>query len=705
MSFLKGFCVGGWRVEPTLNQIIPIEDPENPVKLEPKAMEVLVYLAERASEVVDKESVIRDVWRGAFVTNEVLTNAVWELRRALGDDARSSVFIQTIPKRGYRLVAPVSGIEEVAGPPGARGPRAPRLGIAAVAVLSLLALTWLYRSRPAPDEPVTRFAIEPAEALAPFYLPAIALSQDARKIVYAGASSGLFLRSMDQIDSKPIPGTEAGHGPFFSPDGGSVAFFAGRALKRVDLDPGGPPVELARVGAPRGGAWGSDGWIYFSGGSNQGIRRVPAEGGEVESVTELDEALSEWTHRWPEVLPGAKAVLFTAASGEIESFDEANILALDLESGQKRVVIEGGSFPRYVSGRLFYARRKEIFAVDFDAETLSARGASRSVSKEVRLYPINGAAQMSFSRDGSIAFVPVSPGRESRHRLLWMDRKGERTTIVEDRRVLHDPAISPDGDKLALSIATEGNTDLWVYDVGRETLTRLTTSSGEEEHSIFTPDGREVTYDYSLSGPFRVFSRAADGASEARAITAESHNERPESYSRDGKTLVVSQEHSETGFDLWWIELEGEPQRRPLLVTPFDERSASLSPDGRFIAYSSNESGRFEVYVASFPEPGARFQVSVDGGEEPRWTRGGREILFLGTDGVSAAAIDASGKPLGEKPRMAFPWKAPLSFLEGAYRKHYDALPSGERILLIEGETDPASNRVHVALNWIREQD
>lgn len=161
------------------------------------------------------------------------------------------------------------------------------------------------------------------------------------------------------------------------------------------------------------------------------------------------------------------------------------------------------------------------------------------------------------------------------------------------------------------------NEVIWVYDAGRETLTRLTTSPGEEEHSIFTPDGREVTYDYSLSGPFRVFSRAADGASEARAITAESHNERPESYSRDGKTLVVSQEHSETGFDLWRIELEGEPQRRPLLVTPFDERSASLSPDGRWIAYSSNESGRFEVYVASFPEPGARFQVSVDGARSP----------------------------------------------------------------------------------------
>lgn len=703
MSVLKGFRVGGWRVEPTLNQIIPLEEPGNAVKLEPKAMEVLIYLAERASEVVDKESVIRDVWQGTFVTNEVLTNAVWELRRALGDDARSSVFIQTIPKRGYRLVAPVSGIEEVEGPPRARGPRALRFGVAAVAVLFLLAFTWFYRPAPAPDEGVTRFAIDPAEALAPFYIPAIAISPDARKIVYAGASSGLFLRSMDRIESKRILGTEGGHGPFFSPDGGSVAFFAGNVLKRLDLDRGSPPVELARVGAPRGGAWGSDGWIYFSGGSNQGIWRVAAEGGEVESVTELDEAHSEWTHRWPEVLPGATALLFTAARGEVESFDEANILALDLESGRQRVVIEGGSFPRYASGRLFYVRGHEIFAVDFDTDTLSTRGAFRSVSKEVRLYPINGAAQMSLSRDGSLAFVPMASGRESRHRLLWMDRKGERRTIVEDTRVLYDPAVSPDGKTLALSIATEGNSDLWVYDVERETLTRLTTSSGEEEHPIFTPDGGEVTYDYSLSGPFRVFSRAADGAGEARAITAESQNERPESYSRDGKLLVVSQEHDETGFDLWILELEGGRRRRPFLVTTFDERSASLSPDGRWIAYSSNESGRFEVYVTSFPEPGARYQVSANGGEEPRWTRGGREVLFLGGDGVSAAAIDVSGKPLAEKPRTAFPWKAPLSLLEGAYRKRYDASPSGERILMIESDIDPAWNRVQVALGWIRE--
>ncbi|HJS74721.1 MAG TPA: transcriptional regulator, partial [Vicinamibacteria bacterium] len=348
LDSLKGFHIGEWRVEPTLNQIFRDSDPEHAVRLEPKAMQVLVYLAERAGVVVDKDSVIRDVWEGAFVTNEVLTNAIWELRRALGDDARSSVFIQTIPKRGYRLVAPVSGLPGL--DPVAAPPEASKLWMAALAIAVGVAAFWLF-TREAPSRAVTRFEMTVSEPLASFYLPALAVSPDGREIVYAGVS-GLFARRMDRREAALIPGTEGGHGPFFSPDGESIGFFSESRLKRVELHGESPPKELARIGAPRGASWGSDGFIYFSPVSNTGLMRVSADGGEVEMVTELDEAKGEWTHRWPDVLPGSSAVLVTVARSELASFDEADLVAVDLATYARRVVVQGASFGRYVEGRL-----------------------------------------------------------------------------------------------------------------------------------------------------------------------------------------------------------------------------------------------------------------------------------------------------------------------------------------------------------------
>jgi len=695
VSSLKSFQIGEWRVEPTLNQIFRDSDPDQAVRLEPKAMQVLVHLAERAGEVVDKDSVIRDVWEGAFVTNEVLTNAIWELRRALGDDARSSVFIQTIPKRGYRLVSPVSGLGDSPLPPPAKGSR---WWVAALAVCLASVSLWLLWPEP-PKKPVTRFAVGVSEPLAPFYLPAIAASPDGRRVVYAGVS-GLYLRAMERMESTFLHGTEGGHGPFFSPDGGSIGFFTARSLKRIELRGGTPPRELAASGAPRGASWGSDGFIYFSPASNGGLVRIAEDGGEVETVTELDETLGEWTHRWPEVLPGAAAVLVTVARSDLSSFDEADIVAIDLSTGKRRVVVEGASFGRYVSGRLLYARQGEILEAPFDAGALETLGPSRAILEDVKLYPINGAAQMSATRD-LLVYVPEAFG-PAPTRLLWSDRKGERETLLEEARVLYDPALSPDGSKVAVSMVTEGNSDLWIYDRRRETFSRLTSSGGEEEHPLFTPDGREITYDYSMAGPFRLFSRPIDGASEPRGLGGEGGSEIPETYSADGKLLVLSEESFETGFDLWILDM-ADLTRRPFLATPFDERSARLSPDGRFLAYASNESGKFEIYATSFPEPGARLQVSAAGGEHPRWTRGGRELLFLSSEGVMAVGIETAGGLEAGKPRKLFPFRPPLPQLEGSYRSHYDVSSDGEGFLLVEGGDDPASHRIHVVLNWREE--
>jgi serine/threonine-protein kinase len=694
---LKGFRIGEWRVEPTLNQIFRDAEPDHGVRLEPKAMQVLAYLAERAGTVVDKDSVIRDVWEGAFVTNEVLTNAIWELRRALGDDARSSVYIQTIPKRGYRLVAPVSDLEAAGAGAEVSPPKRSKWWIAALAAAVGAAL-WLLQPRPEP-QPTTRFELGVTEPLAGFYLPALVVSPDGGEIVYAG-TSGLFVRRMDRLESTLVPGTQGGHGPFFSPDGDSIGFFSESRLKRVELHGESPPKELARVGAPRGASWGTDGFIYFSPVSNSGLMRVRADGGEVEAVTELDESQGEWTHRWPEVLPGSSAVLLTVARSELSSFDEADLVAVDLRTRKRRVVVQGASFGRYNGGRLLYSRGGAILEVPFEPDALETRGSPRSLLEDAAIYSINGAAQFALSRR-LVVYVPESK-ELAPSRLQWSNRRGERELLLESAKVLYDPALSPDGSKVAVSVVTEGNSDLWIYDRDRETFFRLTSTAGEEEHPIFAPNGREVAYDYSMAGPFRLYSRLVDGAGEPRNLGGQGGSESPEAFPADGNLLVFTEEGFEGDFDLSILDLS-DSTRRPLLATPFDERSARLSPDGRWIAYSSNESGKFEIYATAFPEIGARLQVSVAGGEHPRWTRGGKEIVFLSSEGVMAVEVATEGSLSASKPRLLFPYRPLPVRLERTYRTPYDVSADGERFLLLERE-DAASDRIHGILNWLEER-
>jgi eukaryotic-like serine/threonine-protein kinase len=238
--------------------------------------------------------------------------------------------------------------------------------------------------------------------------------------------------------------------------------------------------------------------------------------------------------------------------------------------------------------------------------------------------------------------------------------------------------------------------------VKRMTLTRLTASAGEEEHPLFSPDGGTLTYDYSKAGPFRMFSRPVNGSEGERAMESSSAAEIPESYGPDG-TLVFSTSGSKSGSDLWTRSPGETGNRHPLLTGPFDECYARVSPDGRFLAFSSNESGRLEVYLTTFPDPGARLQLSVDGGREPAWARGGKEVLFLGRTGIMAVTVETSPALSAGTPRKLFDWTPPAPVLEGAYRNQFDVAPDGERILLVESSVPSATGRLNVVLNWYSE--
>jgi serine/threonine-protein kinase len=708
----QGFRIGDWRVEVHANRLVRADHPEHVVRIEPKAMQVLVHLAQHAGEVVLKESVVREVWEGAFVTDEVLTNAIWELRKALGDDPKNPQFIETIPRKGYRLVAPVAPLD---GEDGARpatpigsgaANRQTRLLWILVAVMSLLAVSFIWNTRKAKAPgPVARFRIDVREPLAALYLPVAAMSPDASRLVYVSDTGGgtqLYLRSIDQIEASPIPGTEGGHGPFFSPDGEWLGFYLQGQLKKVRLGDGSPPLALCDVGSPRGATWGPDDKIYFTPGSSGGILRIAADGGEPEVVTELAEG--EWTHRWPDVLPSGSAVVFTVGdAGIVSGFDEAKIVVQSLESAERRVLIEGGSFARYARGHLIYSREGALLALPFDPERLEATGVPVAVLEWVKWFPINGAAQFTLSHDGSLAYVPGDGQWEEPRRLVWVDRQGNAVPLTDDARLFYDPALSPDGQKLAVSIAHRGNSDLWVYDLERDTLTRLTSTGGEEEGPIWTPDGKRVTYYYSMAGPFQMLWMPVDGSSKPERILEAKFSQRPESWSPDGRLLVFSEQNPTTGFDLWLLDLQEDGEPKPLLDTPFHERHAKISPDGRWMAYVSNESGRDEVYARPFPEPGGRWQISSDGGDNPTWSPDGRKLFYRDGDTMMVVHVGVEPEFSASIPELLFEWRYPSRVFEGQYRRHYDVAPDGNRFVMIQGQEAATSRKLHVVLNWIDE--
>ena len=707
------FQIGDWRVDVPRNRLVRSDHPEHSVRIEPKAMQVLVYLAQHAGEVVEKETVVKEVWEGAFVTDEVLTNAIWELRKALGDDSKSAQFIQTVPRKGYRLIAtvraPVNSTRRTRLTRGASvarnwSPTIPWILLAVVSLLFVVALRNVRQTTESPDV-VARFPVDIEGNLGPLYVPVLALSPDASSIVYVstaevGGRSQLYRREMDQMTSTPVPGTEGALSPFLSPDGNWVGFVGEGKLRKVNLSSGGPPIDLCDIGGPRGAWWGPDGFIYYTPGSSGGIWRISADGGEPEAVTKLQDTNAEWTHRWPQVLPGGQAVLFTVGDKDMFSgFDEAKIYVQSLVNDERRLLIEGGSFARYVPGHIVYVRSGALMAAPFDAERLEMAGPARPVIEWVKWFPINGTAQFAISRDGSLVYVPGGPEWEEPRRLVWVNRQGESTAVTDDARVFYDPGLSPDGRKIAVAIAREGNTDLWLYDVERETLSRLTASGGEDLGPLWTPDGQRIAYYYSMTGPFQMFSRAADGSGEPEKILEGENSQRPESWSLDGKVLIFSENDPSTGFDIWSLDVEGgKPEA--LVKTTFDELHGRLSPDGRWLAYVSNESGEYEVYVTPFPGPGGKWQISTDGGDNPSWTRGGKELLYIDGDEMMAVSITSEPEFAATKPRLLFEWRHPARLFEGRYRRHYDVSSDGETFLMVQGSERETSKQLHVVLNW-----
>ncbi len=568
-------------------------------------------------------------------------------------------------------------------------------GLALGVAIAALAAVALSRSRPAPRARDVRFAmiLPPQQALPMLASRMLALSPDGSRIVYAGGrgdSRKLYVRPLDRLSGVPIPGTDGARSPFFSPDGQWIGFQTDEKLSKVPIG-GGEPVVLARSNGALGAAWGAGGTIVYAPSFTSGLFKVSSKGGDAVRLTKVDPATKERAQIWPHFLPDGRTVLFTIWTGG--SWSDARIAALDVATGKYRVVLEGGSDAHYSpTGHLLYMRGGSLLAVPFDAKKAEVTGSPINVVEGVASSVANGEGNYALSEDGTLAYVPggvQAPRRE----LVWVDSRGSVQPIPAALKPYAEPKLSPDGLRVAVTIQTS-TFDIWIYDLDRGTLSRL--SFGEDDSGpVWTLDGARVVYSSSRAGQPNLFWRAADGSSPEERLTTSQQNQWPGAFTPDGRNLVFGQLDRETKLDLWILPLEGDRRPKPLLRGPFNEKEPSLSPDGRWLAYVSNESGQDEVYVQAFPGPGGRVQISPDGGREPGWARDGRTLVYRKAEKFWSVAVRTAPSFTASKPALLF---------EGRFEDDYDIAPDGRRFLMVRQKEEETSGRqINVFLGWLDE--
>jgi serine/threonine-protein kinase len=468
-----------------------------------------------------------------------------------------------------------------------------------------------------------------------------ALSPDGQRLVFvARAADGhthLLLRRLDTAQDEVLPGTEEAASPFFSADGRWIAFFAAGQLRRISVQ-GGAVVKVADISGPNGASWGEDGTIVVGSGNAGGLSRVSWTGGTPEPLTRTGEH-GDATHRYPQVLPGAKAALFTSHK-IVTGFDDATIEAVSLATGERKVVLRGGYFARYISdvSALVYLHDGVLFAVPFDVRALEVRGTPVPVLEEVAGDANTGAGNVDVA--GGTLIYRQGKGPVRTWQVLALDRLGRTEPLIADAGTYYTPAFSPNGDRLALAVDYgDRGREIAVYDVQRASLQRLTFTKEVNLFPVWSPDGRYLAFESSSPTGYGLGLIRADGGGALFRTLEHPGLMVPGSFSRDGHTLAYNDSQTETGFDIWTVTVGwSDPERptferpTPFQRTPFSEHSPVFSPDGRWIAYVSNESGRGEIYVRPFPGPGGKSRVSLNGGYNPVWSPAGRELYFWAPD-------------------------------------------------------------------------
>jgi len=583
-------------------------------------------------------------------------------------------------------------------------PRRKQLMLTALVIAALalgVVLGSAFRRRAADSSRlVTRFNLSPPEGtrLADA-MPSVAISRDGSRVALLalrGRVQELYLRNFEAPDWKRLVGTEDATTPFFSPDGDWVGFVTAGKLNRVAVTGGTPQLVCNILAAPRvsisGADWTEDGWITYAGWPAQGLWRCPATGGAAEQLKGSEPTESRPVfYGGPRSVSRGRAFLFgtwTAGRAQVESL---------FSSGEQRhVLLKPGSSPSYATtGHLVHAWDNQILAIPFDVHTLEVSGTAVPIVEGVRMERIPLVADYAMSETGTLVYAS---GHKPEKRVVFADRQGQVVPLALPAGDYSTPVLSPDGGRVALGMVREASQDIWIADLARESISRLTTD-GDAFSALWSPDGSEVVYTSSEPGQYNLFKKRVYGTAAPTRLTESAHGQMATSWSPDGRTLLFNDVDPKTRLDVWQLSLDDPARLSPVLKTAAREQMATFSSDGKWIAYQSDETGRFEVYVESYPDLTERRQVSTDGGIQPSWNSNGRELVYAAGDEVLSVSFDAKkGVRLG-KPHRLFR----ASFVEKARPKWGGQTPDGRQFLFLDDVVPEPRPQLTVVMNWFEE--
>jgi Tol biopolymer transport system component len=567
------------------------------------------------------------------------------------------------------------------------------LWAAAIAALALAAIMAWAPWRVAPRPQVMRLSLDLGADATPItgaatVGDALALSPDGTVLAFVAAKAGgppqIYVRRLDQLQATMLPGTDGAGAPFFSPDGQWIAFFSDGRLKKISVT-GGAPVTLCDAPDNRGGSWADDGSIIFAPNNRSPLFRVSSSGGKPDAVTRLDDGYL--THRYPYVLPGGRAVLFTASKTGGES-EGADIAVQPLPSGRQKVVHQGGYFPRFFGNHLLYVQQGTVFAAPFDVSRLELLTEPAPVLENVMSASNTAYSEFAFSAGGSLVYLPGD--RPNAVSVYWMRNDGKTEPMRPPPGNYSNLSFSPDGTLIALSVGEGGSSDIWSYDWARDTMSRLTSNTAFDRNPVWTPDGRRVSFDSPRGGPFNIYWQRADGTGGEQRLTESKNVQYAWSWHPSGRFLAFGELSPQTNYDILILPMEGDETSgwkpgKPtvFLATPFTEENAAFSPDGKWLAYDSTESGRNEIYVRPFPGPGGKWQVSTGGGEYPTWSRNGKDLFYRTPDQriMVASYTTQLDTFRADKPRL---WSEEEFTDRGPRVRNFDLHPDGQRFAVLK---------------------
>jgi eukaryotic-like serine/threonine-protein kinase len=754
------FYIGAWLVDPATGQLSRESDVR---RARPLVADLLVYLAARAGEVVTKDELIAGPWGGAAIADSALTSTIAELRELLDDQPRSPRYIQTIPKRGYRLIATVTLADsesrdtsalpataeaapvvtphaenasaaasqaaaataaetfeaaidadggasavDLAAAAAAPAPAAYRLhwsrrslalafGLgAAFAVAATVSIASRRRPSAPPQTPrAMRLTMDLPQGvrLASESIPRLALTADGTRVAYVirtDTGPTIYTRTLDQFEARPVPGTNDASAPFFSPDGSRLGYFADGELRIVPVT-GGHSTVVCEARVPLGASWGLDDTIVFSGTHGRGLFEVSAAGGPPREFTTPDTTRGELSHRWPQLLPDGVHVLFTAIG-----HGRADVLVASRQTGDLHLLVEHAQAAMFVQpDRLLFERDGRVMQATMDPDRFELTTPPRVLVDDVSPNgPGFGMPLFSVAGGGALVYVPIDP-HEAERQLVWVDRSGHVSSLGAPPRSYMHPRLSPDGRQVLTWMRTK-DPDLWLFDIGTRALTRLVTGVAARR-AAWSPDGLRVTFDGpGPDNPVMLYEADVRGG-EAHRLRPEKNSQYAGTWTPDGHTIAFLDLRKTTGFDIVTMEDEPNAKATPLLHSAANETAPAFSPDGQWLAFVSDATGREEVYLLPYPSGGAPVQVSTSGGREPVWSKRGDELFFR--QGQNMCAVSVAGTT---RPRVSDPVTLFTGDFDQRYMFHpsYDVAADG-RFLMIRGTAPPTTDtQIAVLLRW-----